>query len=484
MGSLSHNSDLAEELNSDFVKAVLPVTIFVGILACVGFLGNLLVLCVFSFKYRRCNFKYFVLCLALIDLTSCLTTIPGELVTQTFWYIYPVPEICKAKSFFNLFTVCASALCLLLIAIDRYIKVCKPFGRQIKSKMAIFLCLCVLVIAGIVSTPVPFYWGVQHDNVIYRNITVNVTSCATDQKYKNTEHPLIYSITTAVIIFIPMVVMAVLYFLIACEIRQNMHTILAKRPIAANSLDMNVTAPDASGKEIVNINNASKPNEERIGDERNYDSPETSTTLVNEDCTDRKDFPDQAQDKTLSNPAMKTAEVENAIENAPEKTLSNPAMKTAEVENAIENNDVDTLQPEKVVDSKLFKPKHIKTEENNREGSVSISSDDVHVNLNAGKRKVKLVRMNNDVKRKTLITFILSTVFFISTVLYLTLLSLIASEYNILGNLTTNQKAVYFFFFRLYFIHHVINPFVYAFLDSQFKSGLLKMIRGKRNIMS
>ncbi|KAL3879261.1 hypothetical protein ACJMK2_031563 [Sinanodonta woodiana] len=325
MATLAQNSDDHDKLINDFAKAVLPVTVFVGILACVGFLGNVLVLYVFSFKYHKCNYKYFVLFLALIDLTSCLTTMPGEIVTQSFWYNYSVPVICKVKSFFNVSTVCASAFCLLLIAIDRYRKVCKPSGWQIRPKVAIFLCICALVIAAIVAIPVTIYWGVQRYNV--KN--VSVTSCETDDNFKNTEYPLIYSSTTSAIVALPMTVMAALYFLIYHEIRRGRH----------------------------------------------------------------------------------------------------------------------------------------------RARTTDTVDEDLHL----------LAQSHPQIERKTLIMFIFSAVFYITTVIYLILLSLIASEDEILRKLTAGELATYFFFFRLYFIHHAINPFVYAFLDVHFQEALREMICRQRN---
>ncbi|KAK3611096.1 hypothetical protein CHS0354_000103 [Potamilus streckersoni] len=338
MENIAQNSEFAERLNSDIAKVVLPVTVFFGILACVGFLGNVLVLYVFSFKYHTCNYKYFVLFLALIDLTSCLTSIPGEMLTQRFWYTYPVPEICKAKSFFNVFTVDASALCLLLITIDRYRKVCKRSGWQIRPKMAIFLCICALVLAGIVAIPVPTYWEVQHYSVPYEDVMVNVTSCETDGSFKNTEYPLIYSSTTSALIALPMTVMAVLYFLICHEIRRGWHRARTTRTRTTNSADEN---------------------------------------------------------------------------------------------------------------AQLLSP--------------SSEQEDTRI------------------ERKTLIMFIFSAVFVITTFIYRVLLSLVDSKDNILINLSDGQRAVYLFFFRLYFIHHATNPFVYAFLDVHFQEALREMICRIRN---
>ncbi|KAL3864653.1 hypothetical protein ACJMK2_006317 [Sinanodonta woodiana] len=358
MADLPNTNETAEKLNSEFAKDVLPVTVFVGILACVGFLGNVLVLYVFSFKYHKCNYKYFVLFLALIDLTSCLTTMPGEMVTQSFWYTYPVPEICKAKTFFNVFTVCSSALCLLLIAIDRYRKICKPSEWQMRPKMAIFLCICALIIAGIVATPIAILWGIQNYN--NTNYNVNVTSCETDDKYKDTEYPLIYSSTIDVIIAIPMIVMAVLYSLIACEIRRSRQNARATSSNTTDTADENAPLISTSQR--------------------------ASTT-----------------------PSFKTDTVEKNVQ------LQSPLS--------------DQEYPQ--------------------------------------------------IERKTLIMFISSATFIITTILYLTLLSKIAS--NILDKLTDDERVVYFFFFRFYFIHHAINPFVYAFLDVHFKEALREMTCGIHN---
>jgi hypothetical protein len=96
---VSINEKSAKELNDDFQEAVLPVTVFVGIEVVVAFLGDLLVIYVFLFHYHVCNFRYFVLCMAFVDFTSSLTTMPGEMVTQMYWYIYSYRLACKIKSF-------------------------------------------------------------------------------------------------------------------------------------------------------------------------------------------------------------------------------------------------------------------------------------------------------------------------------------------------------------------------------------------------
>ena len=82
------------------------------------------------------------------------------------------------------------------------------------------------------------------------------------------------------------------------------------------------------------------------------------------------------------------------------------------------------------------------------------------------------------VRRKTLIMLILTAVFVITTILYLTLLNLIMK--GILRYLTNTQKGVYFFFFRLYFINHVINPILFGIMDQEFRNILKQAWQGTR----
>jgi hypothetical protein len=209
------NMSLTEQLNEEFQNAVLPVTVFVGFEAVLGFFGNLLVLYVFSFQYQVCNFRYFVRHLAIIDVTSSLTTIPGEIVTQLYWYVHLQRELGKIKSFFNVFTVSAEAMCLLTIAFDRYRKICKPLGWQIKPRTAVYVCAAIFAVAVILAFPVAILWGTHSHLKVYNGVLINVTVCEKDEHFENTKYPLIYSLTVEVIVSISLLLMLILYVLVA-----------------------------------------------------------------------------------------------------------------------------------------------------------------------------------------------------------------------------------------------------------------------------
>ena len=391
------NQRLAEKLNEELRSSVLPVTTIVGIETVFGFLGNLLILYVFLFHYHKCNFKYFVLCLSFIDTTSTLTTMPGEMVTQTFWYVYPVPLVCKIKSFFNVFTVCGSAFCLLIIAIDRYRKICRPLEWQIKPKLALGLCFVQLVFAFMLALPVAFLWGTHSYIEEHNGTKIKVTVCEKDADFKCTNYPVIYVTTVEVITTIAMFIMLVLYVFICRKI-------------------LKTRVPTVGGS----ANSATR-------------------------C-----MPKVENEATLSGGV--TSEDENAASNNAEPV---PDITTSDSQTDNERGDKGENK-----ENVTFEPL---PQNNNTVKSGFLTS---MVNRISKIRRPGR-RHNTRVRRKTLIMVILTAVFIFTTILYMTLLNLIAKD--VLQSLTSAQKSAYFFFFRLYFINHVINPCLYGIYDPHFR---------------
>ncbi|XP_052773770.1 D(1) dopamine receptor-like [Mya arenaria] len=400
-------SELLDQLNDELKRALTPVSVFVGIEAVVGFFGNLFVLYVFIKRYHDCNFRYFVLCLAFLDFISTLTTMPGEILTQQFWYKYPFPIVCKIKSFFNVFTVSGEAFCLCIIAVDRYRKVCAPFRWQIKPRQALIMCGVIYGAAFILSLPVAFLWGIHHDVKIYNGRNVTVTICEKDAKYADSKHPFEYASSVEGISGICLTIMFVLYILVAKKL-------ILGRSLAAQK-------------------------------RQNAKVPIVSISAVSHNKI--KQHLEISDGSTASSSDVKTG---NGL------AYKETAMRYMDDESEpVDINDVCFSDAETTCDDG--------------------SSEDRH------KKRVR--RRHREIagriRQKTYIMFVLTIIFMVTTIMYMTLLALISE--GILNRLNDNEKAVYFFFFRLVFINHAINPFVYGFLDPQFKQVLvdIKNLLGK-----
>lgn len=387
------NKRLAEELNDEMKSSVMPVTVIVGLETGFGFVGNLLIIYVFLLHYHKCNFKYFVLCLAFIDITSTMTTMPGEIVTQLFWYVYPVPRVCKIKSFFNVFTVSGSAFCLLIISIDRFLKICRPLKWQIKPKLALVLCFILLAVAFVFALPVAFLWGTHSYQEPYQGYNVTVTVCEKDANYMCTESPLVYTIFAETIITCVMLIMFVLYIFICRKILKTKDSVAGMSKHTGNG-----------GYKI--------------------DSEGTLSAGMTSD--------DELTDPNCTKIVTLAPNSDNGRDKENVGTLGMTRQEDC------------NCTPK--VTSKVDKIKKLPS------------------NSNAAK-----------IKRKTLIMFILTAIFIFTTILYLTLLNLIAND--VLQSLSKSQKSAYFFFFRLYFINHVINPILYGLLDPHFRRILKQILR-------
>lgn len=428
---------LAEELNNEFTDTVFPVTIFVGLEVVFGFFGNVLVLYVFLFRYHVCNFRYFVLCLAFIDITSTLTTMPGEMVTHLYWYVYPYAEVCKVKSFFNMFTVCAEAFCLLTIAIDRYRKVCRPFGWQIKPKLAILICLVIYIISAILASPVPFLWGISYQNKLYKGVNVTTTICEKDGKYKETKRPIQYSITMEVVLSVIVVIIFVLYVLVA-------RTLLRKkrnRRLSGKFSDVTTSSsnPVGSSSNVIKMNAVSGISEH-------------------------------------SSSIYKKGKTEGISQSRGHKQFSTEAMSSKTEKASSSLNIWQTVPPAKYTDSDIpTDESRGPTSDDETDGARRRFRRPSEHRIQTRSLRSRKKTVKTRVRRKTLIMFLLTLIFMITTVLYLTLLSFIARSDDVLRSMSHSWRAIYFLFFRLYFINHVINPIVYGLLDPHFRMILRKM---------
>jgi hypothetical protein len=111
-------------------ERILPVTIVVGILLIVGLIGNILTVVFYRNHTKRTVSSLLIQYTASADATTCVFGFP--LIYEKIQNIgYTLDILCTLTQFG---IMCSGALSLLLswtIAIDRYRKICRPFGWQI-----------------------------------------------------------------------------------------------------------------------------------------------------------------------------------------------------------------------------------------------------------------------------------------------------------------------------------------------------------------
>lgn len=410
-----------DKLNEELFDSLLPVTVFICLQMAIGFVGNCLILLVYSRAYAQCNFRFFVLFLAVYDLTSCLTTLPGEVYAHFNYYDYKYNWMCKIKSYFNVFTAWGSAFTLLFLALDRCVKICRPLGPQIRPQLAWKLCSVGIVLSSLVSVPILFLWGIQTYPYEDDENILNVSICEKSGLHANDNYPFIY-ISCVYIgpIGLMMTIICICNILLARKLmcRMYKHRKRKSSNIGFETSEFHKTDSFTSVTAItetigdLGCQIHSKPIPATI--------PPTTTTAT----TTLENENDQCKRSTKKRFWNLTS------------VYSVPIRYLKGMDNKFNNN--------------------------------TNSGTDIREMLN---KSLKNNGKDRTRKRKTLIMLTLTTVYIVTTTTYICLVSLVAEKDGILRKLTNSDKVIFFFFLRLYFVNSIINPILYGIMDPRFRDG-------------
>ena len=456
-------------LNVDLLVSLLPVTIFIGIEVVCGLIGNILILCVYSKLYLHCNFRYFVLSLAIYDLTSCLTTLPGEMYSEFNWYDYKYGWYCKFKSFFNVFTVWGSAFTLLLLGYDRYRKICRPLDRQIRPSLARKFCVCGVILSTVVSVPALILWGIQQYPYIEGTECIIVSICEKSGSYADDAYPFIY-ITSVYVLPVGIMIIAISVWNV--RIGRKLYC-KGHSTATANSSDTRARAIIRNTSDSSDISRLSvhvgilkmlcfrssirmESNERNTRQvRRNSATSVTSFSLA--DVPRRDKFyitPDFGEDHLgMTNTDLNSIPYDGSV-----RPYSSSQAKGTNSTSFL-RNEVELVPL--ACENGPYLNSSCTT------GSVSVMERLVPNGCMVGGAS-RVIRR----KRKTFIMLILTSVFIITLLVYIILVSLVAGKQGILRKLSNTEITVFFFFLRINFVNCVINPIVYGIMDPRFRAGM------------
>lgn len=207
-----------QQLNDAEAKQRLPTVIYLSILVTIGILGNVIILLVYGTRYKKTNFRCYILCLAFLDLTACCISIPSEIVDNAFPYMYYSEMFCKCSRFVGDVAKLGSALVLTVMAAGRYRRICFPFSEEISLKMAKMCCVMAISLSIFLSWPTAIIQG-QHLKHFPGNITGY--DCSTDDDIRPTKFPFIQA-TFLFVIFVTLFgILIYLYGRIIWELRDH-----------------------------------------------------------------------------------------------------------------------------------------------------------------------------------------------------------------------------------------------------------------------
>ncbi|XP_052212095.1 trace amine-associated receptor 4-like [Dreissena polymorpha] len=205
------DEEILARLNHEEAKQYVGGVVFVALLMTAGIFGNLHVLYVYVFRMQSSNYRVFVLSLATLDFITCVVGMPFILVDLRNPLTFTLVAACKILRFVNYFICLASAFLLIVIAVDRYRKICVPFGKQMSRMVAKVSCLVVIGFSLLLSWPAPVLYG--QDIVMTSHENITGTRCYEENKYRGTQYMAYFNELLILVFFVAFVVLVVLYSL-------------------------------------------------------------------------------------------------------------------------------------------------------------------------------------------------------------------------------------------------------------------------------
>ncbi|XP_041361200.1 G-protein coupled receptor 84-like [Gigantopelta aegis] len=203
--------EIIRRMNNDKAVLLIPAITYTVILMVIGVIGNPLAIYIYGFRWEKTTLKYFLLSLAIIDLVNCVITMPTEIAMLRNFYYFSNAKICKMSRFTTYVMNNASSAIFLVIAVDRYIKICKPYTKPMSVRASKVAC-CVALFAGVsVSWPAVVMYD-RIDVPIRTNVTGAVCGVHPQEHYK--PYLLAFFIYLWVAFSLIGVVISVLYILI------------------------------------------------------------------------------------------------------------------------------------------------------------------------------------------------------------------------------------------------------------------------------
>lgn len=128
----SYSEQLLLDFNAEIFHRRLPNTILISVMMILGVIGNFVVLYVYFTRLNRKNVeRYFVPFLAVVDFAACVIGPTFSLLENVYAVIFPSNLLCKTMWYTTSLSSGLSISVLSIIAINRYLKLCRPHGRQV-----------------------------------------------------------------------------------------------------------------------------------------------------------------------------------------------------------------------------------------------------------------------------------------------------------------------------------------------------------------
>ncbi|XP_063416802.1 cholecystokinin receptor-like [Mytilus trossulus] len=160
------------ELNSIISTTLIPNIVILVIYIVLGTCGNVLVLLVYSFQMKEpSDERYFIPILAAFDLIATIYCGTYTIYQCLHQVTFTSNILCKTTQFFIGLTTFIPIFLLVIIAVQRYLKVCQPLKPALSLNVKRTALILTFVISLLFSLPLAFVYG----SVPFQSTTYGIT---------------------------------------------------------------------------------------------------------------------------------------------------------------------------------------------------------------------------------------------------------------------------------------------------------------------
>ncbi|XP_052765629.1 alpha-2Da adrenergic receptor-like [Mya arenaria] len=426
------------ELNTKEVTRLIPLIVFLLLIAVTGIVGNGLVCYIYRSQYSVSSSRWFIFFLAVVDLLMCILIIPCEIGTLMYQFNFSNAVYCKISVFFNLWSLLTLGLTLLVVSVDRFRKVCKPLGWQINSRKARILCIIAICASFVLSLPALSIYGIYEIEFEEHNVVGK--ECSFRDSSGDSISATLYIMFGMAMFISALVSICVLYCFIGKEIKHHIDKERVKRHISLTASMARKSRILQPIKNSVSLPDLMKSKRVRFGGDTNAVRPKKSVNFDDNVLVNINKSPRITQNKNRVNRST--------------ESLDNVGVTSdgTSIEESSSNNVLYT-----------------------DEGSMDFDAPTRPITRRE-KTKSKRIRRAR-AKKATFSMFLISIAFVLSYCPFLCLLLARSVMTNLDESLSDASRAVYKFFLRSYFLNCAINPFIYGMSDSKFRESCSKVVQ-------
>ncbi|KAJ8322257.1 hypothetical protein KUTeg_000728 [Tegillarca granosa] len=429
-------------IRNDIAKSLSPIVAVLGILILTGGFGNIMVIIYYGIKERTNPSFMFIVAMAICDIMVCFISMPLEIVDVLEFYTFPNAIGCKILRFVNYFASCSSNNFLLAVAVDRYKKLCKPFGHQLSIRTTKIIIAAIFGICLAATLPNFVFYDIVDTNIsqfedVILSSSVIGHDCKTRDEFRL--FVMIYHGVLALLFLFIAVSLVIIYINVVKEIIKLKK--FRKHIATPNKVSTKIKIKSECGKKAFELKtkNTCAINISSTEFEINQSEPPKVTGHTPEDI-----YLDAKNCKY--NPRSRDFVEENGIQ----KTTT-----------ALSVNSLDKASDHFQAPIIAMNTSAIYVKKNNSPSKTSIHENEIH-------------------KRKFTIIAISVTVVFIVSFLPFLVLMVWQTMSDMYMHLIGSQLLAYQFFISSWLLASVLNPFIYSCFNRYFRSFIKSLFISMR----